>query len=313
MIAIAVYFCVADGVLISQCVYYNWVNGGKGGAGGRDGDAGTKAVGREEGSGANANGNRAAVGASANIADIIGEEEPLLARQRSGSITIPGSQQRRRRTTSSSASLRRRSSQGSNALLSRIMEEDDKGGKAKVWMKNLVSILGIMAVGTAGWAIAWGSGAWAPTPVQAGDGVGGDTGPVGAQVLGYMSAAAYLGARIPQIVKNARDKSCEGTVHPPQPPTHHTRPFPRNTLLGTSSTKQLTAMTGLSLLFFILSLMGNLTYGAGIIFHSLDRDYIIMNVPWLIGSLGTMVEDVVIFVQFHIYAKAGKGDEEAVV
>lgn len=26
------------------------------------------------------------------------------------------------------------------------------------------------------------------------------------------------------------------------------------------------------------------------------------NLPWLIGSLGTMVEDVVIFVQFRIYA-----------
>jgi solute carrier family 66 (lysosomal lysine-arginine transporter), member 1 len=59
--------------------------------------------------------------------------------------------------------------------------------------------------------------------------------------------------------------------------------------------------------------MGNLTYGAGIIFHSLDRDYIITNVPWLIGSLGTMVEDVVIFVQFHIYAKDGDESEEAIV
>ncbi len=55
--------------------------------------------------------------------------------------------------------------------------------------------------------------------------------------------------------------------------------------------------------------MGNLTYGAGIILHSLDRDYIITNVPWLIGSLGTMVEDVVIFVQFHLYAQAGAEEE----
>ena len=55
--------------------------------------------------------------------------------------------------------------------------------------------------------------------------------------------------------------------------------------------------------------MGNLTYGAGIVFHSLDRNYIITNVPWLIGSLGTMAEDVVIFVQFHIYANAGDGGD----
>lgn len=36
--------------------------------------------------------------------------------------------------------------------------------------------------------------------------------------------------------------------------------------------------------------------------HSTDPQYIITNVPWLIGSLGTMVEDVIIFVQFRIYA-----------
>lgn len=84
----------------------------------------------------------------------------------------------------------------------------------------------------------------------------------------------------------------------------------------TDNFTQLTIITtGLSLLFFILSLTGNLTYGAGIIFHSLDRDYLVTNVPWLIGSLGTMVEDVIIFVQFHIYAHAmdDEDDEEAVV
>lgn len=29
----------------------------------------------------------------------------------------------------------------------------------------------------------------------------------------------------------------------------------------------------------------------------------ILNLPWLLGSLGTMIEDVVIFVQFHIYSQ----------
>jgi hypothetical protein len=74
-------------------------------------------------------------------------------------------------------------------------------------------------------------------------------------------------------------------------------------------------------LFFILSLLGNLTYGAGvsdvisassvgrgltackqILCHSTEKDYFLTNLPWLIGSLGTMVEDVVIFIQFRIYA-----------
>jgi hypothetical protein len=48
--------------------------------------------------------------------------------------------------------------------------------------------------------------------------------------------------------------------------------------------------------------MGNATYGAGILFHSLEREYLIINTPWLIGSLGTMIEDVIIFVQFRIYS-----------
>jgi hypothetical protein len=48
--------------------------------------------------------------------------------------------------------------------------------------------------------------------------------------------------------------------------------------------------------------MGNATYGLGILCHSLERDYLITNTPWLIGSLGTMAEDAIIFVQFRMYA-----------
>jgi hypothetical protein len=61
---------------------------------------------------------------------------------------------------------------------------------------------------------------------------------------------------------------------------------------------------GLSLLFFILSVLGNATYGAGILCHSTEKDYFLTNLPWLIGSFGTMVEDAVIFVQFHIYSSS---------
>lgn len=75
-------------------------------------------------------------------------------------------------------------------------------------------------------------------------------------------------ARIPQIVKNYTDKSCEG----------------------------------LALLFFLLSLMGNATYGASILCHSIEKDYLNTNLPWLIGSLGTMVEDAIIFIQFRMYS-----------
>lgn len=91
----------------------------------------------------------------------------------------------------------------------------------------------------------------------------------GAQVLGYISAVAYLGARLPQIYKNYKNKSCEGTA----------------------------------ILFFILSTMGNVTYGVGILAHSLEKQYLLENAPWLIGSLGTVLQDIVIMWQFRLYAK----------
>src|SRR5271154_2847152 len=94
VIAIAVYFCFADGVLVGQCLYYNIINKRK--------DA------------------RALTAQSR-----ISEEEPLLARTRSGSLTIPGSRRR-----SSTASMRRRSTgQQSRDILAKIMEEDETSGR----------------------------------------------------------------------------------------------------------------------------------------------------------------------------------------
>jgi len=67
--------------------------------------------------------------------------------------------------------------------------------------------------------------------------------------------------------------------------------------------------------------MGNITYGAGvspciedalpaplanflqILFHSTEKQYFLTNLPWLIGSLGTIAEDAIIFVQFHMYGE----------
>jgi PQ loop repeat len=91
------------------------------------------------------------------------------------------------------------------------MEEDEASGR--LWLRNTVSVFAIVAAGTAGWAIAWQSGAWKPTPEHQGSSE--ERMAVGAQVLGYASAVAYLGARIPQIIKNWRDKSCEGRLCDP--------------------------------------------------------------------------------------------------
>ena len=102
---------------------------------------------------------------------------------------------------------RRASSVAQNDHLAKILEESDESG-TRLWFKNVMSVLAIMVVGAAGWALAYESGAWRPSDTSR------DTEEekmaAGAQILGYASAVAYLGARIPQIIKNAREKSCEG-------------------------------------------------------------------------------------------------------
>jgi len=224
VIALAIYFCFADLILISQCVYYNLKNA------------------------------RRTRKTSTRSSDSV--EAPLLGRRDSSNFGLPGSHRR-----DSQASRRRRASS-----LPTIADVEEGGSE---WVKNALSIMGVCVVGAAGWAIAWKTGVWAPQPVH--DDISG-TQPMalGAQILGYASAVCYLGARIPQIIKNQRERSCEG----------------------------------LSLLFFMLSLLGNATYGAGILFHSQEKEYLLTNLPWLIGSLGTMVEDAIIFVQFRAFGSA---------
>lgn len=90
---------------------------------------------------------------------------------------------------------------------------------------------------------------------------------VGPQILGYCSATLYLTARLPQIYQNHKNRSCEG----------------------------------LSLLFFIFSVFGNFTYAMQIFLYRSDWQYIKLYLSWIIGSLGTTVEDFTIFSQFYIY------------
>lgn len=194
VIALAVYFCFADLVLIAQCLYYNLLNARKSRRNTR-------------------------------TADDNGPEQPLLSR-RDSSIGLPGSHRRK----SSAASRRHAASTNRRDSLASILEEETG---SKQWVKNSISIIGIIIVGAAGWAIAWKTGVWKPTPID--NGSGADVA-LGAKILGYASAVCYLGARIPQIIKNQRDRSCEG----------------------------------LSLLFFMLSLLGNATYGAGVCIFTED-------------------------------------------
>ncbi|KAK5711027.1 hypothetical protein LTR15_012673 [Elasticomyces elasticus] len=241
--ALAIYFCFADFVLIGQCLFYRSAN-------------------KKNHPSTCTDERTTLLNSTTN-----GATSTKKTRQNSTS-SIPGSLTRTRTTSSSIPA------NNPTHNLSAIPEEKSTS-RTRTYAKNTLSVFLILAVGTAGWAIAYKTGAWRPQPTGRHEETDEGT-PLGASILGYASAICYLGARIPQILKNQRERSCEG----------------------------------LSLLFFVLSVVGNATYGAGILFHSLERGYVLTNLPWLIGSLGTMVEDGVIFGQFSAFGEKKEEGEE---
>ena len=159
VIALAIYFCFADAILISQCLYYNIINNRK----------------AQRELSANIN--------SPNEALPDDPTQPLLRRLSNGdNIGLPGSRRR------SSTSMKRRSSNLQSPLLPTIDEEESS---TKIWMKNASAVVGICLIGTAGWAAADWAGWWVPTP--RGEDSGEAPRILGAEVLGYVSAVCYLG------------------------------------------------------------------------------------------------------------------------
>ncbi|KAI0458409.1 PQ loop repeat-domain-containing protein [Xylaria acuta] len=160
--------------------------------------------------------------------------------------------------------------------IKRVVTSEDEPTNSSSWLNNTLAILAIYLVGAAGWFISYRVGAWdKPDNADVPD-PNSPTG-ISGMVLGYASALCYLCARIPQIVKNYRQKSCEG----------------------------------LALLFFLFSLTGNLMYGLSVFSYSQDAEYLIKATPWLIGSLGTIVEDCIIFYQFSIYHRGQKPENRS--
>ncbi|KAI9095896.1 PQ loop repeat-domain-containing protein [Phlyctochytrium arcticum] len=106
-----------------------------------------------------------------------------------------------------------------------------------------------------------------------------------AETFGYISAILYVGARVPQIYHNFRNKSCEG----------------------------------LSMLMFAFSVLGNATFFLSIILESTEPDWLYLNVPWLVGSGGTMLFDFVVLLQFYMYRETSRldiltpGEEEVLI
>ncbi|KAL7626360.1 putative vacuolar membrane transporter for cationic amino acids [Parahypoxylon ruwenzoriense] len=155
-----------------------------------------------------------------------------------------------------------------------------------VW--NSVAIIMVCVAGVSGWALSRRySGSQPAEPVNDGDFPSFD---LWGQIFGWLCALLYLGSRLPQMLLNWRRKSTEGV----------------------------------SILFFLFACLGNLTYVLSIFAYEprcakphcepgeadeLYGWYILINLSWLAGSLGTLLLDLGIFAQFFIYSNDGSVDE----
>ncbi|CAJ1065738.1 lysosomal amino acid transporter 1 homolog [Xyrichtys novacula] len=93
-------------------------------------------------------------------------------------------------------------------------------------------------------------------------------------ICGYLASVFYLSSRFPQLYKNYQRQSTEGT----------------------------------SYLLFALAMMGNGTYGLSVVvvlpaLRGSKQSFIIKHLAWLIGSLGVLILDFLVTVQFVMYRR----------
>ncbi|KAI5282839.1 hypothetical protein KEM54_002548 [Ascosphaera aggregata] len=162
---------------------------------------------------------------------------------------------------------------------------------------NTFAIALVCAAGWLGWYISSGSTRSSKSPLPKSDRDELKLDALG-QIFGYLCTALYLGSRVPQLLLNYHRKSTEG----------------------------------ISLLFFLFACIGNLTFvlsicaynpicdaqlkdpkaGAGPEIcrpgekYSIYMRYMLVNAPWLLGSLGNLLQDMFIFVQFIMYRNNDK-------
>lgn len=97
--------------------------------------------------------------------------------------------------------------------------------------------------------------------------------------IGWSSSGFYLGSRLSQIWKNYSRHSAEG----------------------------------LSLAMFACAITANVCYGLGILIRAYSWDVIFSSAPWILGSLGTVFLDIIIFTQGIVYASRKRRNEEVPV
>lgn len=176
-VALALYFCFADLVLIGQCSYYNAVNAR------RRSRIERHARSARHPSAETQETDTTAVEDPSEHDPLLGHEHPR--RSRSDSTGLPGSHRRH--------SMRHRES--TLDPLTRIVTGEDETPDSNPWLHNTLSLVAVWVVGAAGWFISYKMGAW---DVEDGLPDGGDNTisqepqAVIGMILGYFSAICYL-------------------------------------------------------------------------------------------------------------------------
>lgn len=98
------------------------------------------------------------------------------------------------------------------------------------------------------------------------------TGAMTGDYLGWVSAAVYLVARVPQIYKNFNTRK----------------------------------VGDLSVYLFALAVLGNVTYAGSILAISMSGDWLRLQAPFLLGSIGTLLFDALLVYQIVSYPKQDK-------
>ncbi|KIW97123.1 uncharacterized protein Z519_02515 [Cladophialophora bantiana CBS 173.52] len=269
MIILAVYYTLADIVLLGQCFYYR-------------GFTLTDYVKPQHPQNGDA------------------ETRPLL---HSGSVTQPPSRDEHERSSSISQLRRHLSLEAAHLspvtpLIDPPKPTDPSAVRAirptTAWQAALLNTFAILLVCAAG-VFGWWIGTQKQRHHKKDEPQPLDFDVLG-QIFGYLCAVLYLGSRVPQLLLNYKRKSTEGV----------------------------------SLLFFLFACIGNLTYDMSIFAYSpvcqhpdhcrpgeakaIYMRYIAVNASWIAGSLGTLLLDMAIFVQFFMYQKDEADDyEDAIV
>ena len=232
MILLAAYYTVADIILWAQCVWY-------------DNEKEVDPIHLSPANPMNEN----------VLQDVFNERQPLLGGGETASLTNVAQAAR---------------TNAIDALIEIEEEQEEADAEENNTLYNLFIVSCVVGAGFLSWYITYCSKASRdgkqpkeplphnPEPVEVN---------VLAQTFGYLSAALYLGSRIPQILLNFQRKSCEG----------------------------------ISFLFFLFACIGNVTFILSVLAISLEPSYILVNASWLLGSSGTLLMDFIIFIQFFAY------------